>query len=1071
MRARPTRKKKPWIGNGMSDLQQLLAGDVTDFNRPPATEPELHTLVHPYDAGSVLALLVGESSIKGGPGSGNFDHSGRPGHVGGSASSGNAPAKKSPAKKRGKATAENRTYYEDGRMVPRKGERVFAVFPSIMGTPVRVEGIVTGVNVKVDAGAPTNRSSTKLTPRWSVVDDPALEKIRAERKAQEKTRAEQEKAEKIRREQADADARAKAEKQLLDDGWRKWTNENEPPPVGSAIAMLSGGWDGTVVAETSGVYMGLGEYGSHSYHDTNEPDYLTRTLGKISEDHPYYWKPSSEKSMKGGAGSGNHGHVGRPGKRGGSAPKGASAATVTVEKPAPAKKTKRRKKKRASASATPKLKDNSLAKDISPKSSGVQRGLPADSHLIPSRPQDSNPAEIYAAMERGDLSASTYRLWLDEYLGATRSTLADVMSAEQLRTFIRKGGFESLDDAFEHFGEEKYTTAVLLDELKPSAEEFLDAFEGAWLKAVNYGPFENLNWVDDDLWEVYAKFGKIDDVLRQVPEFSSESAGYAEEFKGKIAAAQKRIADGDSGFAQDSLFDAGMTHQVPTWRDETRVNPTLEWPEHGEEWIAADVAGRETFKNRIARDAHGQGVVSNDDSDHQAREYAKRQNALRARLNAAKTPVERAKIYGYGSRTVGSPLSRAARYLREHEGIDPMALPENERKLLVAELLKPVSAKSVQLPAAAKRFDYQPMEGSPVAGYAVPVNDSAIKSWSGNATTAIPLAELTEIDVYAHLVANKSVWDNLNAHAGAWLDTETGMVYLDAVVVAESPSAAKALCVQTGQEDYDDLTLCRVISISTQYVKPVFAPAATNRKAGNMMAASGNNGPPSSAMKTWLATQGVSGPYVTKFPTPRSPISEMANAMAIKSVGRNRVGAYLCVWGNPMQKDLSGEYFTPRTQEMTAVFDVLGKLPAIYHHAMDTTIKSAVIGLVDTMRKDDVGMWVEAQIREHEKYQDFIAPLVQKGMLGWSSGAFPGARTVNKATGEILRWPVIEASMTPTPMEWRMVANWPIRNIKAVYQQAGLSTKAFNALQPVNGAADTDVAAELELLRLLELAS
>jgi len=56
-------------------------------------------------------------------------------------------------------------------------------------------------------------------------------------------------------------------------------------------------------------------------------------------------------------------------------------------------------------------------------------------------------------------------------------------------------------------------------------------------------------------------------------------------------------------------------------------------------------------------------------------------------------------------------------------------------------------------------------------------------------------------------------------------------------------------------------------------------------------------------------------------------------------------------------------------------------------------------------------------------------------------------------------------------MEWRMVANWPIRNIKAVYQQAGLSTKAFNALQPVNGAAETDVAAELELLRLLELAS
>jgi outer membrane biosynthesis protein TonB len=222
----------------------------------------------------------------------------------------------------------------------------------------------------------------------------------------------------------------------------------------------------------------------------------------------------------------------------------------------------------------------------------------------------------------------------------------------------------------------------------------------------------------------------------------------------------------------------------------------------------------------------------------------------------------------------------------------------------------------------------------------------------------------------------------------------------------------------------------------------------------------------------WAATKTVAGPqmpYVSKFPNVRSPISE---TLAIKALGRNRVGSYLCVWGNPNRRDLSGEYFTPNTQEMTAIFDAIGTIPAIYHHALDNTVKSAVIGLVDVMKKDDVGLWIEAQVREHAAYKNLIKPLVDDHVLGWSSGALPGGRQVNKATGEITRWPIVEASMTPSPMEWRMAAQWPVQNIKAVYQQAGLPfnvvSKALRP-KPPQASLDAEIAAELELLRILEL--
>lgn len=217
------------------------------------------------------------------------------------------------------------------------------------------------------------------------------------------------------------------------------------------------------------------------------------------------------------------------------------------------------------------------------------------------------------------------------------------------------------------------------------------------------------------------------------------------------------------------------------------------------------------------------------------------------------------------------------------------------------------------------------------------------------------------------------------------------------------------------------------------------------------------------ASDLYMAAKGISGPTMDQIPPMAYHV--LPEEMAIKALGRNRVGGYLCLWGNDRQRDVYKEYFTPKTEERMSVFKAVGALPALYHHAMDNTIRSLVVGLVDTMADDDVGCWIEAQIKEHKAYRQMISPLMEQKVLGWSSGALPGGRRVNKSSGEILRWPVVEASMTHTPAEWRMLAEWPAQNLKSVWTQSGLKgMDSFNRVVQRN-----ELEQEKLALALLEL--
>lgn len=153
---------------------------------------------------------------------------------------------------------------------------------------------------------------------------------------------------------------------------------------------------------------------------------------------------------------------------------------------------------------------------------------------------------------------------------------------------------------------------------------------------------------------------------------------------------------------------------------------------------------------------------------------------------------------------------------------------------------------------------------------------------------------------------------------------------------------------------------------------------------------------------------------------------------AVKFVGNpdaGRIGGYLVVWGSPAQRDLQGEYFTPETE---LGLDWYTHRPVLYHHTLDNTLKAALIGTIDTLKADEVGLWAEAQLDLRQRYVRAVHNLVDKGVLAWSSGSLPHVVEIS-SDGHIKRWPIIEGSLTPTPAEPR---HTDVRSIKSAIQSA-----------------------------------
>jgi len=125
-------------------------------------------------------------------------------------------------------------------------------------------------------------------------------------------------------------------------------------------------------------------------------------------------------------------------------------------------------------------------------------------------------------------------------------------------------------------------------------------------------------------------------------------------------------------------------------------------------------------------------------------------------------------------------------------------------------------------------------------------------------------------------------------------------------------------------------------------------------------------------------------------------------------------------------KDTDGEFFSERTDFM---YDFLaGERPTLYHHGLDPEMDGAIVGRVVEHAKSDMGVWTIVQLDRRAKYIDAISQLVEDKALSFSAGAYPSLVQIDRKTGEILRWPWVELSLTPTPANPYAVAGKSLRS-------------------------------------------
>jgi len=147
---------------------------------------------------------------------------------------------------------------------------------------------------------------------------------------------------------------------------------------------------------------------------------------------------------------------------------------------------------------------------------------------------------------------------------------------------------------------------------------------------------------------------------------------------------------------------------------------------------------------------------------------------------------------------------------------------------------------------------------------------------------------------------------------------------------------------------------------------------------------------------------------------------------------KGKVGGYLVRYGTDEDFDLMGDFFSKDTD-----FGESDRLPVLYHHGFDEVMKRRKIGVAQ-INRDEVGLWVEAQLQLRDDYEKHIFELAKSGKLGWSSGT--AAHVVEReATGKaahIKQWYLTEASLTPTPAEYRNEVV-PIKSLITSEQGAG----------------------------------
>lgn len=146
---------------------------------------------------------------------------------------------------------------------------------------------------------------------------------------------------------------------------------------------------------------------------------------------------------------------------------------------------------------------------------------------------------------------------------------------------------------------------------------------------------------------------------------------------------------------------------------------------------------------------------------------------------------------------------------------------------------------------------------------------------------------------------------------------------------------------------------------------------------------------------------------------------------AVKAIelenGDVKLGGYLVRFSDPSTPDLTGDYFTPRTE-----FGNVSKSHSWFNHRQVVEFEGKTAKYANELPEadlnvDEIGVFAEIVIGARSQYEKIIAELGLAGKLCWSSGTASHLVDRKHISGdifEITRWPLgLDASLTPTPAE------------------------------------------------------
>lgn len=145
-------------------------------------------------------------------------------------------------------------------------------------------------------------------------------------------------------------------------------------------------------------------------------------------------------------------------------------------------------------------------------------------------------------------------------------------------------------------------------------------------------------------------------------------------------------------------------------------------------------------------------------------------------------------------------------------------------------------------------------------------------------------------------------------------------------------------------------------------------------------------------------------------------------------------------------KDLTGTFFSERTDFALDWFPEGGR-PGLYHHGADAQFGIRPIGReIKSWQEDGKGVWVRAQLDKAHAYWSEVKGLIDKGLLFMSSGSVDHLVEATKS-GEIVRWPWVEWTLTPIPANPEAVVR-AVRSVEPPDPVKGLLAALIEQLTP-----------------------